>query len=288
MPGKRPGIAVEIATRLPHIRFHAAQSDHLEHQLGAPAHRSGRQIHQGARPDVLCLQETKCPDDAFPLKRFRRLGYEHIAINGQKGYHGVAVLSRLPFEISSSENFCGKIDCRHIVGRARREAGLKDPLTLHNYYVPAGGDEPDPADQSEIRAQARNSSTRWATAQHMRAGAQRARDPGRRSQRRAARARRVESQADVQGRLAHADRMREARPPHRRPATGSTRCASSCREPEKLFTWWSYRAPDWATADKGRRLDHIWVSDGARRPRGRHQDRQGLRAAASGRPTTCR
>jgi exodeoxyribonuclease-3 len=31
-------------------------------------------------------------------------------------------------------------------------------------------------------------------------------------------------------------------------------------EPEKLFTWWSYRSPDWKTADKGRRLDHIWVS----------------------------
>ncbi|MFN3500006.1 MAG: endonuclease/exonuclease/phosphatase family protein, partial [Pannonibacter indicus] len=45
-------------------------------------------------PDVLCLQETKCPDDAFPIKRFKRLGYEHIALNGQKGYHGVAVLSR--------------------------------------------------------------------------------------------------------------------------------------------------------------------------------------------------
>ena len=29
---------------------------------------------------------------------------------------------------------------------------------------------------------------------------------------------------------------------------------------EKLFTWWSYRSPDWAAADKGRRLDHVWVS----------------------------
>ena len=53
---------------------------------------------KAARPDVLCLQETKCPDDAFPLKRFKRLGYEHAALNGQKGYHGVAVLSRVPFE----------------------------------------------------------------------------------------------------------------------------------------------------------------------------------------------
>src|SRR5206468_11662789 len=34
---------------------------------------------KSVRPDVLCLQETKCPDDAFPLKRFKRLGYEHDA-----------------------------------------------------------------------------------------------------------------------------------------------------------------------------------------------------------------
>jgi exodeoxyribonuclease-3 len=31
-------------------------------------------------------------------------------------------------------------------------------------------------------------------------------------------------------------------------------------EPAKLFTWWSYRSPDWQKADKGRRLDHIWVT----------------------------
>ena len=69
---------------------------------------------KSAQPDVLCLQETKCPDDAFPLKRFKRLGYEHAALNGQKGYHGVAVISRVPFERIDVQNFCGKIDCRHI------------------------------------------------------------------------------------------------------------------------------------------------------------------------------
>ena len=58
------------------------------------------------RPDLLCLQETKCPDDRFPLKRFRRLGYEHVALNGQKGYHGVVVLSRLPFESFTVRTFC--------------------------------------------------------------------------------------------------------------------------------------------------------------------------------------
>jgi len=57
---------------------------------------------KAVRPDLLCLQETKCPDDKFPRKRFKRLGYEHVALNGQKGYHGVVVLSRLPFEAFNS------------------------------------------------------------------------------------------------------------------------------------------------------------------------------------------
>src|ERR1051325_5253376 len=96
------------------------------------------------RPDVICLQETKCPDDAFPLKRFRRLGYTHAALNGQKGYHGVAVLSRLPFESVMTDNYCGKEDCRHIAVTLGETAGLRDPVTLHNFYVPAGGDQAAP------------------------------------------------------------------------------------------------------------------------------------------------
>ena len=69
---------------------------------------------KAVRPDVLCLQETKCPDDAFPLKRFKRLGYEHVALNGQKGYHGVAVISRLPFDSTNIRTFCDNLDSRHI------------------------------------------------------------------------------------------------------------------------------------------------------------------------------
>src|SRR6202521_1115180 len=97
------------------------------------------------RPDVLCLQETKCPDDRFPLKRFKRLGYENVALNGQKGYHGVVVLSRLPFERSDVQSFCGKTDCRHVAAVFGERAGLRDPITVHNFYVPAGGDIADPA-----------------------------------------------------------------------------------------------------------------------------------------------
>ncbi|MGB6797053.1 MAG: endonuclease/exonuclease/phosphatase family protein, partial [Xanthobacteraceae bacterium] len=99
---------------------------------------------RSARPDILCLQETKCPDDAFPLKRFKRLGYENVALNGQKGYHGVTVISRLPFERTSIQNFCGKTDCRHVSAVFGERAGLRDPITVHNFYVPAGGDFADP------------------------------------------------------------------------------------------------------------------------------------------------
>ena len=49
-------------------------------------------------PDVLCLQECKSPVDKIPLEGFAELGYTHMVARGQKGYNGVAILSRLPIE----------------------------------------------------------------------------------------------------------------------------------------------------------------------------------------------
>src|SRR5262249_49165974 len=45
------------------------------------------------QPDVLCLQETKVTDDAFPRADFEALGY-HVTVSGQRTYNGVAILSR--------------------------------------------------------------------------------------------------------------------------------------------------------------------------------------------------
>jgi exodeoxyribonuclease-3 len=215
---------------------------------------------KSARPDVLCLQETKCPDDAFPLKRLKRLGYENVALNGQKGYHGVTVISRLPFEQKSVQNFCGKKDCRHVSVVFGERAGLRDPITVHNFYVPAGGDLPDPQanpkfahklgfldEMRECGAIRPEKSARailvgdlnvaplehdvWSHKQMIR----------------------VVSHTPIECEKLNAarnaggwiDSMRELTP-----------------EPAKLYTWWSYRSPDWLTADKGRRLDHIWTSPG--------------------------
>jgi exodeoxyribonuclease-3 len=49
------------------------------------------------RPDIACLQETKCVDEAFPREAIEALGY-NVAVHGQKAFNGVAILSRLPFD----------------------------------------------------------------------------------------------------------------------------------------------------------------------------------------------
>lgn len=49
------------------------------------------------RPDVVCLQETKCVDEAFPREPLEALGY-NLAIHGQKTFNGVAILSKMPFD----------------------------------------------------------------------------------------------------------------------------------------------------------------------------------------------
>ena len=49
------------------------------------------------RPDLVCLQETKCVDEAFPREPIEALGY-NLAVHGQKTFNGVAILSRVPFD----------------------------------------------------------------------------------------------------------------------------------------------------------------------------------------------
>jgi exodeoxyribonuclease III len=49
------------------------------------------------QPDIVCLQETKCVDEAFPREPLEALGY-NIAVHGQKTFNGVAILSKLPFD----------------------------------------------------------------------------------------------------------------------------------------------------------------------------------------------
>jgi exodeoxyribonuclease-3 len=213
---------------------------------------------KSVRPDVLCLQETKCVDDAFPLKRFRRLGYEHVALNGQKGYHGVAVISKLPFETTDIRTFCDKIDSRHISVQFGEKARLSKPLMLHNFYVPAGGDIADPALNPKFEHKLRFLDEMKACEPlhprgddcHILVGdlnvAPHENDVWSHKQ-----LLKVVSHTPIEcekllAAQAHGEWIDVAR--ERIPLS------------EKVYTWWSYRAADWTLADRGRRLDHIWVS----------------------------
>jgi hypothetical protein len=66
-------------------------------------------------PDVLCLQETKVPDDQFPHAIAARIGLPHVLMRGMKSYNGVAIFSRYPLTLADKGGaWCGKNDCRHL------------------------------------------------------------------------------------------------------------------------------------------------------------------------------
>ena len=218
-----------------------------------------RRFLKKERPDVLCLQETKCPNDRFPLKQLRSFGYPHVAYRGQKGYNGVAILSRHPFAQTHCLDFCERQDARHLAVTLGPEAGAAAGIAIHNFYVPAGGDIPDPALNEKFAHKLAflREMQSWGT------GSRAGRPPSvlvgdlnvaplpsdvwsHRQLLNVVSHTPVETEALEALRVdaGFCDAMRRLRP-----------------EPEKVYTWWSYRSPDWAAADKGRRLDHVWVSD---------------------------
>lgn len=206
------------------------------------------------QPDILCLQETKCQNDQFPSKPLKALGYEHIAMHGQKGYHGVATISRIPIDLPDRRDYCGVGDARHL--SILFERGGKT-VRLHNFYVPAGGDEPDRTINAKfghkldfveemklLHAEAEAGISAilvgdlniaplehdvWSHKQLLKIVSHTPIE--------------TEGLTSVMTNGAWVDLMRQHMP-----------------APEKLFTWWSYRAKDWTVADRGRRLDHIWSS----------------------------
>jgi exodeoxyribonuclease-3 len=204
-------------------------------------------------PDVLCLQETKCPDANFPLAAFKDAGYPHIEIHGQKGYHGVAIVSRLPLAAIDKRRFCGKNDARHI-GATVHNGDMA--VTVHNLYIPAGGDEPDPdknpkfAHKLSFLDELHGCMAELATPRSVLVGdlniAPLETDVWSHKQ-----LLRVVSHTPVE--TAGLERLR---------ATGGWVDLMRRFVPpeEKLFTWWSYRSPDWTVNDRGRRLDHIWAT----------------------------
>ena len=89
-----------------------------------------------AAPDVICLQEIKCVDEAFPKGAFEDLGY-NVAVHGQKGFHGVAILSKLPFDEVAARlpGHEGDDHSRYIEATVSAKGGV---LKVASLYAPNG------------------------------------------------------------------------------------------------------------------------------------------------------
>lgn len=201
-------------------------------------------------PDIICLQETKAQDSDFPLKAIKELGYEHVVFRGEKSYNGVAIISKMPLIGVEKQEIAGSADCRHI------SAILPGDIELHNFYIPAGGDEPDidinPKYKCKLDfvdymdgwfAKNRKSSDKiiilgdfniapmehdvWSHKQLLNVVSHTEPEISRLN--------------SLKGGLDWVDVGRHFVP-----------------ETEKLYSWWSYRNKDWKKSNRGRRLDHIW------------------------------
>jgi exodeoxyribonuclease-3 len=200
-------------------------------------------------PDVLCLQECKSPVEKIPRAAFEALGYRYMVARGQKGYNGVAILSKLPIEEVAAGDYAGLGHARHVAAR------LENGVTIHNFYVPAGGDIPD-REVNEKFGQKLDFLT------HMRDDfhadrpqrsilvgdlniAPREDDVWSHKQ-----LLRIVSHTPIE--VEHLAQTQDA---------GGWVDVTRKDIPEGLlYSWWSYRAKDWDAADKGRRLDHVWAT----------------------------
>lgn len=205
------------------------------------------------KPDILCLQETKVTNDKFPFKDLKDLGFKHIELHGEKAYNGVAILSKKPLESSFSINFVNDRDRRHIAVK------LYNGLEIHNFYVPAGGEVPDPLMNPKFKHKLlfMDEVTQWfkdnrlptdrlvllgdlniAPLEHD-----------------------VWSHIQLLKEVSHTpieiDKMAELY----KSLNWHDAIRRFVPESEKLYSWWSYRNRDWAMSDRGRRLDHIWVTE---------------------------
>jgi len=205
-----------------------------------------------ARPDVICLQETKCPDDKFPARALAEAGYPHQHFHGMKSYNGVAILSRRPFAATGRADWCGREDARHV------HATFEDGVELHNFYVPAGGDVPDPEINDKYRHKLDfvEAMTGWLAA---------TRRPDRPlilvgDLNIAPLENDVWSHRQLLNVISHTPAETE-RLHALKQALDFTDVSRHFHPPEeKLYSWWSYRARDWRASNRGRRLDHIWIT----------------------------
>lgn len=200
-------------------------------------------------PDILCLQETKVVDELFPGELFAERGYTHIIVNGQKMHHGVAIVSKVPLGRDDRLDWQANGEARHL------GVALENGVRLENVYIPAGGDIPDREANPKFgqKLDFLGRMTDWSGSLQyptILTGDFNV----------------APLECDVWNHKALLDVVSHT--PIEVETLGGLQAAGDWVDlgrrfvaaPERLYTWWSYRAKDWAASDRGRRLDHMWAT----------------------------
>lgn len=205
-------------------------------------------------PDILCLQEIKCQEGEFPAEAFAAMGLPYLKIAGQKGWHGVAIASRLPIEDAPKLEVCRE-------GHARCVAVKVAGVEIQNFYIPAGGDLPDPELNPKFahKLDFYERLTAYMAKRDPRDPLVVTGDlnvaPGEFDVWNHKYMSKIVSHTPVEiaafGKLMDSlgfiNIVREAYP-----------------EPQKLASWWSYRAQDFRQSNRGLLLDHLLLAPGLR------------------------
>ena len=168
----------------------------------------------------------------------------------------MAVLSRLPFRETGVQDFCREGHARHM------GVTLENGVELHNFYVPAGGDIPDP------RRRTTNSPTSCISWRRWKNSSPRARPASSDPVILVGDLNVAPLENDVWSHKQLLDVVSHT--PVETKLLGEAQAAFDWTDAtrhfippeEKIYSWWSYRAADWEASDRGRRLDHVWASPG--------------------------
>ena len=200
--------------------------------------------------DLICLQEIKCQTHEFPYENLKALGFEHIHVSGQKGWHGVALASKHPFEIIEASQLCRR-------GEAREQAIRLGGIDIHNFYIPAGGDLPDREqnDKFDHKFEFYERLIGYIEAREAKKPMLITGDfniaPGENDVWSHKQMLKVVSHTPQE--LAIFAKLIEAGQFH-------DPFRAAFPEPQKLYSWWSYRAADFRASNRGLRLDHVLIN----------------------------
>lgn len=200
-------------------------------------------------PDILCLQETKVVDENFPEEVFRQLGYDHILLHGQRMHHGVATISRVPIAKDDRLDWQNNGEARHL------GISLPNGWRLENVYVPAGGDVPDRDENPKFgqKLDFLGRMIEWSKTLEFPTiltgdfnVAPLECD--------------VWSSKQLRNVVSHTAIERETLGRLQEAGDWVDLARLFYPAPERCYTWWSYRSKDYTKNDRGRRLDHMWVT----------------------------